>query len=90
MTEDNNVTNLTAQKEWLTPDELFEEYKIRKCRYKNIFWKFLHGKFDKNELMKRMAEADKKEIDDGSIVYQVQMVDLESKEGKTARLVSVE
>ena len=30
MTEDNNVTNLTAQKEWLTPDELFEEYKISK------------------------------------------------------------
>ena len=29
MTKDNN-TNPTVQKEWLTPDELFEEYKISK------------------------------------------------------------
>ena len=28
MTKDNNPT--TVQKEWLTPDELFEEYKISK------------------------------------------------------------
>jgi hypothetical protein len=68
----------------------YEEYKKRECRYGNIFREFLHGKFDKNELMKRMAEADKNEIDDSAIVYQVQMVDLESKEGKTSRLVSVE
>jgi hypothetical protein len=68
----------------------YEEYKKRECRYGNIFREFLHGKFDKNELMKRMAEADEDEIDDGALIYHVQMVDLESKEGKTARLVSVE
>ena len=68
----------------------YEEYKKRECRYGNIFRGFLHGKFSKNELLKRLVEADKKEIDDSAIVYQVQMVDLESKEGKTARLVSVD
>ena len=68
----------------------YEEYKKRECRYGNIFREFFHGKFGKNELMKRISEADENEIDDSAIVYQVQMVDLESKEGKTARLVSVD
>jgi hypothetical protein len=39
------------------PDD-FEEYKIRKCRYGDIFNEFLHGKFDKDELMKRMEESE--------------------------------
>ncbi len=68
----------------------YSEYKKRYCKYRDIFREFLHGKFDKNELMKRMAEAEANEIDDSAIVYQVQMVDLESKEGKTARLVPVD
>ena len=68
----------------------YEAFKMRECRYNPIFNDFLNGKFDKDELMKQMAEADENEIDDSAIVYQVQMVDLESKEGKTARLVSVD
>jgi hypothetical protein len=68
----------------------YEEYKKRECRYGNILREFLHGKIDRDKLMNRMAEADKNEIDDSAIVYQVQMVDLESMEGKTARLVSVD
>jgi hypothetical protein len=42
------------------PDD-FEKYKIRKCRYGKIFNEFLHGKFDKDELMKRMNEAEANE-----------------------------
>ena len=68
----------------------YEEYKKREYRYGTIIKRFLHGKIDRDKLMKRMAEADENEIDDSAIVYQVQMVDLESKEGKTARLVSVD
>lgn len=30
MTKDNNTTTPAVQKEWLTPGELFEEYKISK------------------------------------------------------------
>ena len=67
----------------------YEAFKMRECRYNPIFNDFLNGRFGMNELMKRIAEADENEIDDSAIVYQVQMVDLESKEGKTARLVSV-
>ena len=68
----------------------YEEYKKREYRYGTIIKRFLHGKIDRDKLMKRMAEADENEIDDSAIVYQVQMVDLESMEGKTARLVSVD
>ena len=37
----------------------YQEFKMRVCRYGNIFKEFLHGKFDKNELMKRMAGGSK-------------------------------
>ena len=74
----------------LNDPEEYEAFKMRECRYNPIFNDFLNDKFGKNELMKRIAEADENEIDDSAIVYQVQMVDLESKEGKTARLVSVD
>ena len=42
------------------PDD-FEAYKIKKCRYGDIFKEFLHGKFDKEELMKRMEEEEANE-----------------------------
>ena len=54
--------------------------------------KYPAGKgFDNSMMVERAWGCDKRwEIDDSAIVYQVQMVDLESKEGKTARLVSVD
>jgi hypothetical protein len=63
----------------------YQEFKMRECRYGNIFKEFLHGKFDKNELMKRMAKADKKKLDDYAVVDQINMIDLESKKLKTVK-----
>ena len=70
--------------------EQYEAFKMRECRYNPIFNDFLNDKFGMNELMKRIAEADENEIDDSAIVYQVQMVDLESKEGKTVKLIALD
>jgi hypothetical protein len=58
---------------------------MRECRYGNIFKEFLHGKFDKNGLMKRMAEAEEKDLDDCAIVDEISMVDLEGKKLKTVK-----
>ena len=63
----------------------YQEFKIRECRYGNIFREFLHGKFDKTELMKRMAEADKKDLDAFAVVDQIDMIDLETKKLKGVR-----
>jgi hypothetical protein len=40
--------------------------------------------------VRRMDQADKKEVDAGDLIYQVQMVDLDTKQGKTAKLVPVD
>lgn len=61
------------------------KYKIRKRRYGDIFKEFLNGRFDKDELIKRMAEADKENLDDYAIVDEIDMVDLESKKLKGVR-----
>jgi len=68
------------------PDE-FEEYKIRKCRYNNIFREFLHGKFEKNELIKRMdkAETNDEMLDDCDLVDEIRMMDLEGETLKTVK-----
>jgi hypothetical protein len=58
---------------------------MRECRYKNIFKEFLHGKFDKNELMKRMVEAEEKDLDDHPLVDEISMIDLEGKKLKTVK-----
>ena len=63
----------------------YQEYKMRECRYGNIFKEFLHGKFDKNELMKRMANAEKDNLDDCAIVEEIIMIDLEGKKLKTVK-----
>jgi hypothetical protein len=61
------------------------QFKIRQRRYGDIFKEFIHGKFDKNELMKRMAEAEKEILDDYAIVDEIGMVDLESKNSKLVK-----
>jgi hypothetical protein len=61
------------------------QFKMRQRRYGDIFKKFLHGKFDKNELMKRMAETEKENLDDYAIVDEISMVDLESKNSKLVK-----
>ena len=61
------------------------QFKIRQCRYGDIFKEFLNGKFDKDELIKRMAEAEKENLDDVAIVDEINMIDLESKKLKGVR-----
>jgi hypothetical protein len=63
----------------------YQEFKMRERRYEDIFNEFLHGKFDKNELLKRMTEAEKENLDDYAIVDEISMVDLVSKKLKGVR-----
>lgn len=63
----------------------YQEFKMRECRYGNIFKEFLHGKFDKNELMKRMTKAEEKNLNDYALVDEISMVDLIGKKLKTVK-----
>ena len=63
----------------------YQELKMRECRYKNIFKEFLHGKFNKNELMKRMAESEEENLDGCALVDEISMIDIEGKKLKTAK-----
>lgn len=54
--------------------------------YMEIFSEnFFMASLAKNELMKRMAKAEKKELDDFAIVDEISMIDLESKKMKTVK-----
>ena len=68
----------------------YEEFKMRACRYNHIFNDFLNGKFDMDELLKRMVDAEREKIGDCDLIYQVAMVDLNTQEGKTAKLIAVD
>jgi hypothetical protein len=61
------------------------EFKMRERRYVNIFNEFLHGNFDKTELIKRMYKADEENLDDVPLVDEFSMIDLVSKKLKTVR-----
>ena len=74
----------------LDDSEQYEAFKMRECRYNPIFNDFLNGKFDKDELLKRMVDAEKTDIDDCELIYEIAMVDLNTKEEKTAKLIAVE
>jgi len=69
--------------------EEYETFRRQVRKYGGIFKEFLNGKINQSELIKKMDQAEGKEIDDGSLIYQVQMVDLETKQGKTRKLVHV-
>ncbi len=80
---------------YLHPTDDFEEYKkfkVKKLKYNHIFNEFLHGQFDKNELMKRMAEAEENEelLDDCDLFGEIKMITLDGNEFKTVRLVVVD
>ena len=70
--------------------EQYEAFKIRECRYSSIFIDFLNGKINNDELLKRMDETEKADIDDCELTYEIAMVDLNTQEGKTAKLIAVE
>jgi len=63
----------------------YQKFKRRECRYGNIIKEFLHGKFDRNGLMKRLSEAEEKNIDDYALVDEINMIDLKSKKLKTVK-----
>ncbi|BBO78883.1 hypothetical protein DSCW_63000 [Desulfosarcina widdelii] len=71
------------------PDE-YEQYKMRKCRYSLIFSEFLNGKIDKQEMIKKMEQAENKDIFDFQPFEEIHIVDLETKKGKRVRLVAVD
>jgi hypothetical protein len=71
------------------PDE-YEQYKIRKCRYSRIFNDFLNGKIDKQEMVTQMEEAENTDIPNFMPFEELRIVDLETKEEKTVRLVAVD
>ena len=70
----------------------YQEFKIRECRYGNIFKEFLNGKFDKDGLLKRMdkAEANDEKLDNCDLFSEVSMIDLDSKKFKRVRHVVVD
>ena len=63
----------------------YHEFRVNEVRFGKIFNEFLHGKFDKNELMNRIGEAEEQNIDDYAVIYKIDMFDLESKELKGVR-----
>jgi hypothetical protein len=50
-----------------------------------LFKAFMHGKIDREELNRKMIQLEKEALEDPGLTYEVDMVDLISKEGKTAR-----
>jgi hypothetical protein len=74
----------------LDDSEQYEAFKMRECRYNPIFNDFLNGKFNKDELLKRMVDAENEKIGDCDLIYEIAMVDLNTQEGKTAKLIAVD
>lgn len=68
----------------------YEEYKMRKYRYSRIFNDFLNGKIDRQELIKKMKQAENTVIPDFQPFEELRIVDLDTKEEKTVRLVAVD
>jgi len=68
----------------------FDQYKLRKCRYAHIFNNFLNGKIDRQELIRRMDDAETEELDDCMLSAEIKMVDFETKKLRIARLVAVD
>ena len=70
--------------------EEYEKYKMRKYRYNRVFNDFINGKIDKNEMIKKMEQAENTDIPNFQPFEEFGIVDLENKEEKTVRLVAVD
>jgi len=68
----------------------YDGYRSKKQSYGPLFKEFIHGKIDKEELMQKMIQLEEKGLDDSGYTYEVDMVDLKSKEHKRARHVVVD
>jgi hypothetical protein len=67
----------------------YQEYKLRKHRYSPIFNQFLHGKIDRQEMMKNMEQAESKDIPYSQMMDNLEMWELKNGEFKTVRIASV-
>ena len=87
---DKRVEQFGTELHPLDDADEYEQYKIRKCRYSPIFSDFLNGKIDKQEMIKKMDQAETKDIPDFQPFEEINMVELETKKEKTVRLVAVD
>ena len=71
-------------------EDEYVDYNIIKQAYGPLFKEFIHGKVDREELMQKMIQLEEKGLNDPGLTYEVDMVDLISKENKTARLCVVD
>jgi len=68
----------------------YEDYRSKKQSYGPLFKEFLHGKIDRDELLQKMIQLEENGLDGSGYTYDVDMVDLKSKEHKRARLCVVD
>jgi hypothetical protein len=71
-------------------EDNYEDYRSKKQSYGPLFKEFILGKIDREELMQLMVQLEKEGLDDAGYTYEVDMVDLKSKEHKRARHVIVD
>jgi len=75
----------------LNDPEEFEQFKIRQCNYNSMFNDFLNGAIDKQEFIERISNVDDNEIpDDCKLFASLKMIELDNKELKTVRLLTVD
>jgi hypothetical protein len=71
-------------------EDEYVDYHSKKQSYGPLFREFIHGKIDRQELVNRMIQVEEKGMDDSGYTYEIEMVDLNSKEHKLARHVVVD
>jgi hypothetical protein len=71
-------------------EDEYVDYHSKKQSYGPLFREFIHGKIDRQELVNRMIQVEEKGMDDSGYTYEIEMVDLNSKEHKRARHVVVD
>ena len=87
---DKRVEQFGTELHPLDDADEYEQYKMRKYRYSRIFNDFINGKINKNEMIKKIEKAENTDIPNFQPFEELRIVDLESKEEKTVRLVSVD
>ena len=87
---DKRVENWGSKLHPLDDAEEYEQYKKRKCRYSPIFSDFIKGKINREEMIKKMEQAENKDIPDFQPFDEIRLVDLKTKKEKLVRLVAVD
>ena len=69
--------------------EQYERLRTRATIFGEIFQLFIEEKIDLDQMIDRVAEAERTEVYFSDAHYEVQFIDLETKQGKTSRLINV-